>query len=409
MKRSAGGAWVDVWPGSSPGPSGASSDPSAVIARAQCQEVDRGNGTHGALRQHHAPLDGGKVSMPAIADGRQETEIGRHDTEQEDWDGAIRALDGSWLQSWQWGEYRRGQGWQVERIRVDSRHGVGRAQVLFRRLGPVSIAHVPRGPLLAGDGPGVFAELVAGLDAVCRQHRAVNLIIEPDQPLPQPGVDGGFTRWPRHFHPDRTVKVPLLADDALLAQMHHKTRYKIRLAQRRGVTVVQRAADDDAAFATFYRLLQDTAQRNGFPIHPPSYYADFLRVFENDAALLFAQVGGTAVATLITVRFGNEAIYVHGGSSSEHRTDGATFFLQYEAMRWARAHRCQRYDLWGIPTGGLQQFKIGFGGDVIAYAPPLERRYRPLLAWLARGGNAARMPLRRASTLLGGANRRPRP
>src|SRR5699024_11275249 len=45
----------------------------------------------------------------------------------------------------------------------------------------------------------------------------------------------------------------------------------------------------------------------------------------------------------------NEAIYMYGASSTEHRAHGASFLLQFEAMRWARERGCSRYDLWGIP------------------------------------------------------------
>src|SRR3712207_3966770 len=97
---------------------------------------------------------------------------------------------------------------------------------------------------------------------------------------------------------------------------------------------------------------------------------------------------------------------MYGASSTEHRAHGAGFFLQFEAMRWARSLGCTRYDLWGIPERdpprtavedgnrvagtsgddwrGLYEFKIRFGGEVIAYPPTLERRYHPVLAALAR-------------------------
>ena len=112
-----------------------------------------------------------------------------------------------------------------------------------------------------------------------------------------------------------------------------------------------------------------------------------------------------AAAGVIAARFGREAIYMYGGSSSEHRAHGAAFMLQFEAMRWARGAGSQIYDLWGIPsqdpesTGleggrvagskgddwrGLYKFKVGFGGDIVRYPPAIERRYHPFLAAAAR-------------------------
>src|SRR5262249_2720685 len=131
----------------------------------------------------------------------------------------------------------------------------------------------------------------------------------------------------------------------------------------------------------FYELLTDTSQRNEFGIHEERYYADFLRTFGDDAVLLFALVDGVRAAGLIAAKFGNEAIYMYGGSSTQHRAHGAAFRLQFEVMRWAREAGCVRYDLWGIPAGdppstgeagsrvattrgddwrGLYKFKVGF-------------------------------------------------
>jgi lipid II:glycine glycyltransferase (peptidoglycan interpeptide bridge formation enzyme) len=121
---------------------------------------------------------------------------------------------------------------------------------------------------------------------------------------------------------------------------------------------------------------------------------------------MFAVTDGETAAGLIAAQFGEEAIYLYGASSTRHRAHGAAFLLQHEAMRWAREAGCTRYDLWGIPPvdqgsseaadgknlagtrgddwRGLYEFKVRFGGEVRSYPPTLERRYRPLLAAVAR-------------------------
>ena len=322
------------------------------------------------------------------------------------WDKHLCSLGGHLLQSWAWGELKRRHGWAVERVAVGQGQGRAMAQVLVRHRGPVSLGYVPRGPALGGDPEVGFRELIMAVDRVCRRHRALSLLVEPDGPL---GLSGsyrrfGFVRGPAPFQPARTVKVPLLDDEALLGQMHQKTRYNVRLAQRRGVVVERRQADQDS-LALFYDLLRDTSQRNQFGIHDPSYYADFMALFGERALLLFALIEGEVGAALIAARFGEEAIYMYGGSSTVHRAHGAAFLLQYEAMRWARDAGCRRYDLWGIPADdpapsagadgsvagthgddwrGLYIFKVRFGGQVVSYPTPMERRYLPVLPALAR-------------------------
>ena len=322
------------------------------------------------------------------------------------WDAALYALDGHLLQSWHWGEFKSRHGWDVERVATADETGRGMAQILIRRRGPFGTAYIPRGPALSPGAIPVGSQLFHLIDGICQRRRCLNVVIEPNQIMPFTGTfkEHGFVRGPSHFQPSRTVIVPLLNDDALLGQMHQKTRYSIRLAHRRGVEV-RRTLVSDESVDTFYRLLRETSERNEFGIHGVDYYGDFLRTFGDSALLLFALVDNQAAAALISARFGRGAIYMYGASSTTHRAHGAAFALQFEAMRWAREHDCTTYDLWGIPDEdpattqgngdrvaatrgddwrGLYKFKVGFGGDVVRLPPTLERRYRPVLSVAAR-------------------------
>lgn len=325
------------------------------------------------------------------------------------WNAAMQRGGGHLLQSWEWGEFKSRHGWEVERVCVAGSMGTAMAQVVFKRRGPACLAYVPRGPMLRpiGDARPLFRQLRERLDAVSRRRRALSLILEADAAL---GIDGsyrsvGFVRGPAHFQPSRTVKVPLVRDDqALLDQMHQKNRYSVKLAQRRGVTV-ERGGCDAASIDAFYRLLEETSERNKFGIHSRAYYDDFMRIFGDRAFMLFALVEGRIAAGVIAARFGEGAVYMYGGSSTTNRADGAAFLLQYETMRWARDAGCTRYDLWGIPaedplpprgnergasasvgedTRGLYTFKVRFGGEIVEYPPMMERRYWPVVSWLAR-------------------------
>ena len=313
----------------------------------------------------------------------------------------LAASDGHPLQSWAWGEFKARHGWKAERLAFEAEWGAGMAQVLFRRKGPVSIGYVPRGPALTGDRERGFRALTRLMDRLCRRNFAISLIVEPAGSL---GLDGsyrsfGYVRGPAPIQPARSVSVPLLPDDALLAQMHGKHRYNIRLAERRGVQIRRGTTDGD--LGSFFSLLRDTSARNEFGIHGFDYYADALHLFGDDAALLLATIDGQVAAAGIAARFGNQGVYLYGASSSTVRADGAAFLLQYHLMRWARDRGATRYDLWGIPaedpeplpkdaTGmtqsrgedqrGLYNFKTRFGGQVVSFPWPMERRYAPVLS-----------------------------
>jgi lipid II:glycine glycyltransferase (peptidoglycan interpeptide bridge formation enzyme) len=323
------------------------------------------------------------------------------------WNERLIKAGGHLLQSREWGEFKSRHGWTPDRITVEGPDGYGMAQVLYRFKGPVSVGYIPRGPAISGNAAAIWPELRARIDESARRHRAISVILEPNEPL---GLDGtfresGLVAGPSHLQPGRTVKIPLGDDEAILKQMHQKTRYNVRLAQRRGVTM--RHCDAwEQSIDTFYELLQDTAGRNEFGIHSRPYYADFLDIFGDNTRLIFAEADGHVGAALIACAFGPEAIYMYGASSTEHRAHGAAFYMQFEAMRWARDRGCATYDLWGIPEQdpdstahesssaiagtrgddwrGLYRFKTGFGGEIITYPQTLERRFVPVLPWAAR-------------------------
>jgi lipid II:glycine glycyltransferase (peptidoglycan interpeptide bridge formation enzyme) len=322
------------------------------------------------------------------------------------WDATLRSYGGHLLQSWRWGTFKQQFGWDVERIAVQKSEGAALAQVLFRKRAGASIGYIPRGPVWPPDDLAAFGELWARIDEVARRRRTLTIIVEPDRPLPElPGEGARLILGPEPIQPARTVKVELLNDQSLIDRMHPKTRYNVRLAKRRGVTT-RIAEQPDHSIGRFNEMLRDTASRNNFAVHAPSYYREFLRVFADDACLAFAEVEGKPVAGAVAAVFGDEAIYMYGASSTRERAHGAAFLLQHDMMRWARSRGARHYDLWGIPeydpdssvtesgdrlaasTGndrrGLYEFKTRFGGQIIRYPPPLERVYHPILATLAR-------------------------
>jgi peptidoglycan pentaglycine glycine transferase (the first glycine) len=322
-----------------------------------------------------------------------------------EWDTAVSEASGHLLQSWTWGEFKSEFGWGVERVHVRAGSGIAVAQILFRARGPVAVGYIPRGPAIPGDDPELASALIAKIDEACRKRHTLYTIFETDQDLPFQGnfKQHGFVLGPQHVQPGRTVKIPLGSDDAILAGMRQNTRYSVRLAGRRGVEI--RLPGGRWSIDDFYAMLRETSDRNSFGIHSAAYYRRFLEQFGENAYCGFAESEGNLAAGLICARFGDEAIYMYGASSTEYRQHGAAFLLQFSAMQWAREQGALRYDLWGIPKEdpqtvsdsgdsiagtkgddwrGLYRFKTGFGGEIVSYPPCLERRYSQIGSYVAR-------------------------
>lgn len=322
------------------------------------------------------------------------------------WNDALRSLGGHLLQTWEWGEFKADFGWRPERIVVGGEQPRAMALVLYRHKGPFSIGYIPRGPAVAAGDLEATRLLLDAIDQNARKHRALYIMVESDAPIegltdhPFPNIQPG----PPHLQPGRTVKVPLLDDDELLAGMHQKTRYSVRLAPRKGVVVDLHSGDDRPAVDEFYSMLQETSKRNEFGIHTADYYHDFMRRFPDNAVLFIARLDGHPAAGLISAVFGTDAIYMYGASDTKFRAVGAAFNLQFRAMQWGREQGATQYDMWGIPEidppkdnehkdhvpatkgddwRGLFRFKTGFGGAIVSYPPSVQRTYHRELARIA--------------------------
>ena len=195
------------------------------------------------------------------------------------------------------------------------------------------------------------------------------------------------------LQPNKTVLIDLLnAKDELLAAMHPKTRYNIRLAERHGVSVM--AADSDA-LGQCYALLRKTADRDKFSLHPRRYYECLLRsnsqAFEN--RLFLATYREKAAAVAMVNFYQGTATYLHGASHYELRNVMASHALHWGIMNAAKARGCHTYDLGGIDEArwpGLTRFKQGFGGELVTFPPAADVIFRPFLYRLYRLHRAIR-------------------
>jgi lipid II:glycine glycyltransferase (peptidoglycan interpeptide bridge formation enzyme) len=87
----------------------------------------------------------------------------------------------------------------------------------------------------------------------------------------------------------------------------------------------------------------------------------------------------------------------------------ANYLLKWEAIRAFRADGFASYDLWGIATGGIAQFKEGFGGRQVDYVGardlPLRRMQDAALrVLLPTYGIAQRARLRLTGRKLAGSD-----
>jgi len=314
------------------------------------------------------------------------------------------------LQTWDWGAFKQATGgWQPTRLAFQ-RGGqvVALASLATRRIGPLTVMMVSKGPALDYRDSPLAEAVLAELEKRARRLGNVWLKIDPDV-IAATGLPGSeddrcdalgsqlmemlsargwrFSASQVQFRNTLTIDLQSPLDEILMS-FSGNTRRKVRVAAKKGVTIRDATLDD---LPLLYQLYLVTGSRDHFLIRPFDYYQrawrDFLRV--GLAHALIAEYAGRAIAHVILFRFGQTCWYFYGASANEERARMPNYALQWAAMQWAKAQGCATYDMWGAPDAfdesdplwGVYQFKRGFRGKILRHVGAWDFAPQP---WLYR-------------------------
>lgn len=284
-------------------------------------------------------------------------------------------LQQSFLQTKEWLELQRSLG----RGGVEYEGGGGiRAGVIKHKL-PFgkSYLYIPHGPdidfnSMAGGFKNPVKNFVIWLKRLAREHKAILVKAEPlEDSVAQALVEAGFHKSGKEIQPGKTVVIDLAqSEKELLASMHHKTRYNIKVAEKHDVRV-----EESNDIETFLKLLKKTAKRDRFSAHEPEYYRQLMMWPARSAGalqtqLFLAYANNHPAAGAIILTYGDTAYYLHGASDYENRTLMAPYALHWHIIQKLKATNCKLYDLWGINARfwpGVTRFKLGWGGKIIEH------------------------------------------
>lgn len=289
------------------------------------------------------------------------------------------------LQSTAWAQIKAATGWTPRRFVLDDDRGTrpGVAQVLIRKLPlGVSIAYAPRGPLVE---PARLAEAITAVRIALAQERCASLLCDPEAPhddVLRTELDrSGIRRSPVFVQPRRTLLMDLTKDpEQLLGAMKKKTRQYVHKAERAGVVT-----EETKDLGRFLAVLRAVAQRDRFAVHSQEYFETLLAAFGDRAHLLMARVGNDDAGALLVARMADRAWELYGGWSGAHPEERPFYLLKWRSMLRMRALGAVRYDMWGLaegtadPLAGVENFKLGFGGEIAEWIGALETPVRPML------------------------------
>jgi lipid II:glycine glycyltransferase (peptidoglycan interpeptide bridge formation enzyme) len=354
--------------------------------------------------------------------------------ESNNWNSIISKLPNPhFLQTYEWGQVKAKYGWEpiyliwdnegkmkeerdVSRLSSFIFQPTAAALVLKRQIirngfaARLSVLYSPKGPLLDWTNESLRNRVLNDLQSFAKKQGAIFLKCDPDVvlgtgiPKSEENVldNGGqaviseLKRRGWEYSSDQiqfknTVVVDLNpTEEEMLARMKQKTRYNIRLAEKKGIALRVGMLDD---LGMLYKMYAETSVRDGFVIRDEGYYKTVWETFmrSNVGTLeslqvetfqpsnlptcepLIAEVNNEPVAAIFVFYFAGRAYYVYGMSRDKHREKMPTYLLQWEAMKRAKAKGCTVYDLWGAPEvfdesdsmWGVYRFKEGLGGKVV--------------------------------------------
>ncbi len=318
------------------------------------------------------------------------------------WNSQIARLPGAHiLQTWEWGQLKEAYGWQMLPQVWQDPAAPGEikaaAMVLQRTIALGGLAahlrvlYVPRGPVLDWSDQFWRERVLDDLQRLARKRGAIFIKMDPDLVIASgiPGDPGaqdhpigqavvtelsrrGWLFSSEQIQFKNTVLLNLASsEDELLGRMKQKTRYNLRLAERKGVKI---RLGTQADFSNLYRMYAETSVRDGFVIRPEAYYQQVWQTFMQQglADALIAEVEGEPIAGLFLFHFAGKAWYLYGMSRQAHRETMPNYLLQWAAICRGKELGCTTYDLWGAPDEfaetdsmwGVFRFKEGLGGEV---------------------------------------------
>ena len=273
------------------------------------------------------------------------------------------------MQLWAWGEARKKMGIDVFRIGEYEGKKLSNVYQLTRHPIPYTgkyIAYIPR-----SNTPS--KELVEFLRDFGKKEKIAFVKFEPnvkaDVKLKPESLS--LVKSPYTLFPSWTMTLDLIhSEDQLLAKMKSKTRYNIRLAEKRGITVREMTSFE--GFEIFIKLYFETTKRQKYFGHSKEYHqAIFEALKENHATIIVAFYKKTPLAAYELFYHKDTLYYPYGGSSEGLKNLMAPNLLMWEAIKFGKKKGFKNFDMWGSLSpnydpkniwAGFTRFKEGYGG-----------------------------------------------
>ncbi|OGD24911.1 hypothetical protein A2819_02705 [Candidatus Azambacteria bacterium RIFCSPHIGHO2_01_FULL_40_24] len=298
-------------------------------------------------------------------------------------------------QAWFFGQWQEKMGRKVRRFEIKQEEEIIGFFHTIKYPMPFgqSFLYIPHGPVIYNiqfiiRNSGFLKEFRKKLIEIVKEENAIFVRFDPFLPrrsFSEGGFDPSkyFNKTPiahyhsSHFQPKYEWIIGLTnTEEELVNKMHPKNRYSIKLAERRGVKIKIVSENFERHFDDFYKLLNETAQRHNFNLHPKPYYQNIFKTLDsNNAFLAVAEYDGKILLINLILLYGKTAYFLFGGSSGEHKNLMFSHLTQWEAIREAKKRGFKIYNFGGVDNngnyktyGGISTFKKRFGGELLEHS-----------------------------------------
>jgi len=282
------------------------------------------------------------------------------------------------LQSWAWGEFRKETGLGVSRL-VEERVKkiVSVYQITWHQVPktPFYIGYCPKSPLPS-------KEALKEIERVAKKKGAIFVKFEPNVEAGEKSEEmieklssGTDFRKGKALFTKYSLWLDLTpSEDEILKNMHQKTRYNLRLSEKKGVKIVE----DPDGFEDYWKLMEETTKRQGFYAHTKKYHQSMWNAMRESGMgyLLKAVYEGEVLTSWILFVLNGVLYYPYGASGSTHREVMASNLMMWETIRFGKKYKCRLFDMWGSlgpepdvkdPWYGFHRFKLGYGPELIEF------------------------------------------
>ena len=282
----------------------------------------------------------------------------------------------SCLQDLNWA-YVKSREWKSEAIYLESNGNIIAAMSLLIRsfVKGKSIIYAPRGPVCDAYDIETIKALIDEVKEIAKKYNAFLLRFDPeivyDEKLEALYKQAGFKVRNKDKNKHEFIQpiqnmilhIEGKTKEEIFKGYSEKTRYNIRVAERKNVTVRYSRSEED--LKKFFELSEITAKRDMIALRDYDYYKRILDAFdENHLRIYLAEYEGQALSGAIAINYGSKLFYIYGASSNEKRNLMPNYLMQQKMIEWALDSGCAEYDFGGIfetsMDNGLYRFKEGF-------------------------------------------------